>query len=127
MKLELKHLAPYLPYGLQIARFDIDNNYKRIDDKLSCETIRDVIMYNNLKPILRPLIDLTKEIEYDGDIAPAIEFISTSNKDQEINIKKLSQMLYVRLSWWKIQRLLEMHFDVFGLIPEGLAMDINTL
>jgi hypothetical protein len=28
---------------------------------------------------------------------------------------------------WVIQILFEYHFDIFNLIPQGLAIDINTL
>lgn len=137
MKLELKHLAPYLPYGLRINVYKKPDselyieNQPILDFKLSlmpkdvhlvCSKSR-VFYLESIKPILRPLFDLTKEIEYDGNKAPAIEFISTSNKDQEKTQNLLDSMLYVRLPYWKIKRLLEMHFDVFGLIEEGLAIE----
>jgi len=65
MKLELKHLAPYLPYGLKgLGKFPNGKN-----------NIRDINVNNimafvdndiNSKPILRPLSDLAKETEYGG-------------------------------------------------------------
>ena len=75
MKLELKHLAPYLPYGLQVnannsdlhienftgeissweyynTRFNVWNEYKIKSHMVSIESI---------KPILRPISSMTKE------------------------------------------------------------------
>jgi len=61
MKLELKHLAGYLPYGLRIARFNQGEIYKKIEYLLRGTNINEVVRYHNLKPILRPISDLTKE------------------------------------------------------------------
>jgi len=67
-KLELKHLAPYLPYGLSF----IDIYEKKQGQKLLNGICGNVIYYNNEKdwtsiecinPILRPLCDLVKSIK----------------------------------------------------------------
>lgn len=76
MKLELKDLAPYLPYGIKvnlcdlqgelkyenraIRSFDIRMGFK--DFNLVCERSR-VYYLDSIKPILRPLSDLNKNIE----------------------------------------------------------------
>jgi len=74
MKLELKHLAPYLPYGLKIQ----GQTHKDIEE-LSCVTETSINIVGrgftygmwadifDIKPILRPLSDLTKDIEYRGE------------------------------------------------------------
>lgn len=32
------------------------------------------------------------------------------------------------IDFWKVKdKLLELHFDIFNLIPSGLAIDINTI
>ena len=69
--------------------------------------------------ILRPLSDLTKEI--DGHcywlLIEDIEMRYFRLKNIEIN--KLCVKTY--------NNLLSHHFDVFGLIEKGLAIDINTI
>lgn len=64
MKLELKHLAAYLPYELKMY-YETLLGVKR-HWILRCGTISEAIVYQN-KPILRPLSDLTKEIEVNGE------------------------------------------------------------
>ena len=77
MKLEIKHIAPYLPYGLK-AKFQSIN--KKTCRKYVIGTISamysdcSICCYDtvnatpdNFKPILRPLSDLTKEIEVNGE------------------------------------------------------------
>ena len=137
MKLELKHLAPYLPYGLKTKYFLSDaivlneGQPEELRDKLLTE---DNIKFvrNFCKPILRPLSDLTKEIEVNG------EKFKADNKFWGFNSFKYyfnqfdkweSAFAYLnsRAPYGLVQVLFEWHFDVFGLIPQGLAIDINTL
>lgn len=101
MKLELKHLCAYLPYGLEMIHekgtthiLTVGNfGYRLLDSK----------------PILRPLSDLTRlgsnERWWRDQIALGIE----------------------RISYCDFEELLKEHYDVFNLIPEGLAVDINTI
>ena len=101
MELELKHLAPYLPYGLNILS-------KRHFCKYGEQTILEVngiafqdtadipywqyeFVYDNdlkfsninkkgFKPMLRPISDLTKEIEVNGEkFVPLVEIIKHLN------------------------------------------------
>ena len=65
-KLELKHLAPYLPYGLNGIHGD-----KRID----FNSANIWVFTLNAKPIFRPLSDLTKEIEHNGEKFVPMEVI----------------------------------------------------
>ena len=116
-KLELKHLAPYLPYKLSINCDFCDG------DILACELEVlssseafldgcdwDYINNKDFKPILRPLSNL-------------IIFVSHSVLDHLIGVDIYKDKLtYIELSY-----LLQNHFDVFGLIESGLAVDINTL
>lgn len=72
------------------------------------------------KPILRPLSDLTKKYYFDnlkdGDFELSEEIIK--------EIKTISRGY---LKFYQLNYLLNHHFDVFGLIEKGLAIDINTL
>jgi hypothetical protein len=161
-KLGIKHLAPYLPYGLKgswTETFEIETLIGFCED----EVITNVEQFplKDFKPILRPLSDLTKEIGCNDikfipleELAKLFYYKSRSkyetthfnraretfnhipptytvnccvendsnrymyysiNKDMELN------------NYNVVQRLLEFHFDVFGLIEKGLAIDINTL
>lgn len=76
MKLELKHLAPYLPYGLEVVACRIQNT-QFILEKMNQTKAYGYTKYGNfvpisdliseIKPILRPLSDLTKEIEVNSE------------------------------------------------------------
>lgn len=160
MKLELKHLAGYLPYGLKIRYIQRNETHD-----LEHHNIMSICSYqNHLKPILRPLSDLTKEIEVNGEkFVPMEELVrimhpnevfisletSTARNLQSVRYKyhrgrntvcdtinvyteELNQgskycFNIVNTDWWIIQKLLEWHFDIHGLIENNLAIDINTL
>lgn len=97
----LKHLAPYLPYGLKIYWEQLDGT----PNKPWTLTINSIefALENQNKPILRPLSDL--------------------NQDGEINTPESLQ----GCCYSYVQNLISQHYDVFGLIPQGLAIDVNTL
>ena len=80
MKLELKHLSGYLPYELE-GLFTIYET-KHIMTSLSLIYINRELEYRHFKPILRPLSDLTKEIEVNGENIVAISKLSTYSNDQ---------------------------------------------
>lgn len=104
MRLELKHLAPYLPYQLEVI-----NNVNR-KSELTLDNFNYYID-KGVKPILRPLSDLK-------DFSRAIWKYGMLENEEQPTLK---------LSYNEISVLFENHFDVFGLIPNNLAIDINTL
>ena len=71
MKLELKHLAPYLPYGLKIKVYDNIWNL----DGYRVSAIKPLVVVNQhtltsshlseVKPILKPISSMTKEEAYE--------------------------------------------------------------
>lgn len=137
-KLELKHIAPYLPYGLKVY-VCYNEFFLTVEDEMENGTISvsDTIE-NNHKPILRPLSDLTKEIELNGERFVPIEKLKETNieniyfYDTQIWIDENNRgASYCDLGVFGISRIMqtciEWHFDVFGLIPKNLAIDINTL
>ena len=146
MKLELKHIAPYLPYGLKFRNgkeFDVVTG---IDNNTVISLFRghlaNFTSIEEIKPILRPLSDLTKEIEVDGKRFVPIDIfeISDSENADEYdfgNVKLIRSLRILAnygivndvkyLPYGVIQLLLSWHFDLFGLIEKGLAVDINTL
>lgn len=150
MTLEIKNLAPYLPYGLEgIATFLEDTIF--IVDTLNTRRLRVIgetkfgnnvplgCFINEFKPILRPLSDLSKEILHNGEIVNVqkeIDFIQYgvdvyqyTDGDIGLNIEtaNYSQQVDLLDGYRIAEILLKYHFDIFGLIPQGLAIDINTL
>lgn len=151
MKLELKHLAPYLPYDLKLIADE--GRVLKLDGLR-----KDVVFANNgpfvykldfdeIKPILRPLSDLTKEIEVKNEKFVPIEYLEKYflygieikenaghyyiyNSLQEVRINGdliLNPVYGVEdeCPFWVYDFLLQWHFDVFGLINKGLGVDFN--
>ena len=179
MKLELKYLAPYLPYGIKVMvpygiddlvgiHFSDDTDYNKtsitkhnINNPLAnteCQTLN----FTDIKPILRPMSDLDKEIKVNEDYVITMEeiFISafggiggcgiTNNGDKIFIAQYCTEKITFNTSYlcfetyaiapdgeseWNppfnqlqlFEKLYQYHFDVFGLIEQGLAIDINTL
>ncbi|AGO47431.1 hypothetical protein Phi19:3_gp027 [Cellulophaga phage phi19:3] len=88
-KLELKHLAPYLPFELKIKSGknvvrELSEMSKAYDLPRKYTHLYNVINGIGHKPILRPLSDLTKEITINGEtFIPLIEI--AKSYDFEIN------------------------------------------
>lgn len=152
-KLELKHLAPYLPYGLIIT----DGEYNR---KLSIHSTtystNDVGLsrlfafggydYALGLPALHQLSDLTKEIEHNGErFVPSYRickqllyddsYVNTDDNVISIQTHANVQNILIAINNEILdecpcgiyRNLLEWHFDLFGLIEDGLAIDIKTI
>lgn len=183
MKLELKHLAPYLPYDLKYYPSDesdlfsdlyADNspysswNYNlalEAKDELALKISNsfltqkkpffsyedgemflgqfnsslgfdvDDVYASEVKPILRPLSDLTKEIEVNGKKKiPCNLIFPCDSLDNDFGIfsyqyaetlQKQKINFFLDYNQWSL--LFKWHFDVFGLIENNLAININTL
>jgi hypothetical protein len=108
-KLELKHLAPYLTYDLPMA----DSVGNKIDWQLNASNIASALIHK-CKPLLRPLSDLTKDELYKFSVNFRMYY---QRSDFDFNMMIVSDYNLA----------LSMHFDVFGLIPQNLAIDLNTL
>ena len=85
-------------------------------------------------PILHPLSDLTKEIEHKGKkFVPVSKIIDDERRDYSLEhllrmiINLNMYELIINLPYWAIQKLVEWHFDIAGLIEKGEAIDINTI
>ena len=75
MKLELKHLAPYLPYGLNL-KYEQEGDVRKLV-YLDLQSPDRIGM--NVKPLLYPLSYLTKEITVDGKtFVPMVELAKLS-------------------------------------------------
>lgn len=177
-KLELKHIAPYLPYGLKtIIKGGVWNDTEYLfhelvgldysNNQVNMKSNTGVSMWYKFgkhTPILRPLSDLVVEIEVNGkkfipmvklaeiadlditdysltntDIAVGIRCNIESDEDSDIYevlgfdiINGFGHHYRPSNTWTIVQgqfelweKLYEWHFDVFGLIDKGLAIDIN--
>lgn len=141
MKLELKHITPYLPYGLKAEMIDYKRDYvgKQYDKIIGihewsknedwcCLTDGgSKPSLNYIKPILRPLSDLTNDIEVNGEKFVPSEELAIHLFDYDFLAVVLDGKNTNGIPFWVIQKLFEWRFDVFGLIENGLAIDINTL
>lgn len=145
MKLELKHIVGYLPYGLTGISTDENQGVETVNG-ISWDQNKSIIELNTnidaidiigFKPILRPMSDITKEIEVKGKFfVPAEYFWSIDLYDQQAfelygtippYWKACIEVDIKDLDWGVIEKLYEWHFDVHGLIENNLAIDINTL
>lgn len=121
MKLEQK-IIPYLPYGLRFEGKRKDWALFESGIKILCPVDLDG-RWEIIKPILRPLSDLTKEIEVNGE-----KFVP-QDKMKHLDLEWLinSDNLIMKTNYEDVLKLLEWHFDIFELIKDKLAIDINTL
>ncbi len=171
MKLELKHLAAYLPYNLECkvegysnplpmvsVYNDSQNGFGKFGAALQEKTGNDFgFDSGELNPILRPLSDLFKKISIDNIFfIPIIELAElefTEHREVKIFDNKVMVIAYEDAATFEfsfnektlnftytnsvrngnvcfynyklIEKLKEWHFDIFGLIKAGLAIDIN--
>lgn len=165
-KLTLEHLAPYLAFDLKV------NFYCKLGNYISTGVVNPAYAVQNtnqIKPILRPVSDMTSEHiismfkmayrsvfvtefdqQYDGnyhmhgwdqdefglvvrdemfiygfsvhldgeqDIKFSSRYIGDDSANKQLRINKLDLF----------KELYKYHFDIHGLIPKGLAVDINTI
>ena len=142
MKLELKHLANYLPYGLK-ARFretDKPNCRKYVIgtigamycEKNGCVSITCYDTVNaaptKFMPILRPLTDLyRKDLSFNEEILDSFSDYSW-NRFEEVFFSVLKpRNANEFITYENTELLFKNHYDLFGLIEQGLAFDINDL
>lgn len=128
MKLGLKHLAPYLDYELTVLHESVIRTVRALEvHDLATLSYNDIgeeaeIGFDTFKPILRPLSDYaainsTVMSNINADIIIQIEIAEFANKHRSLN----------SVSYGAFSELIKVHADVFGLIEQGLAIDINTL
>ncbi len=135
--MKIEHLAPYLPYGLKCEI--ITNPCKGQTGTLqSLSTNNGVVIYSpvddarfnhhnylertlsDIKPYMRPLSDLTRDITHNGEtFVPIVELAKLAG------FEKVKEAVGGQLALYK--KLYEWHFDIEKLIESGEAIDINTL
>ena len=153
MNLESKHLIPYLPYSLKVRMEGKKTNVAWMSTKniavirpLGIGDIKKIkweYAHLNIKPILRPLSDLTKVIKHNGKEIKPLDIILEHHEfydkikliqfDEDIFIElkghsMLTEMYSIDNSPLQIaEKLFEWHFDVFDLIEKGLAVNVNNV
>lgn len=121
MKLELKHLAPYLPYGLKI--------YKSAVNELNEFNLPYVL--NHCKPLLKPISDLDKLVrnefeKYGAKQEYNLEVINLFCEENGVD-EIIENIFLSSLPYECVEFMFRNHYDFFGLISEGLAIDIRNL
>ena len=140
-KLELKHIAPYLPYGLEVQTgksvWLLTNISSEGFTRVLISGVSNLEHVTDIKPILRPMSDLFKLIDWDNNSNPymlgrKMGLIQITEDGNPLIVEELyaeqcespGVCLDARYcNWW----LFEHHFDVFGLLEKGLAIDKNTI
>ena len=132
-------LAFSLPYGLKMWNksepykvYEMDGFFppNAIHYK---ETNRSDYFYFETKPILRPLSDLTKEIEHNGEkFVPIDELNNIGDAECDryndyFNEENISDVNWLLEPFIIFQKLIEWKFDLADLISKGEAIDVNTL
>lgn len=134
-KLDITHLAPYLPYGLRV-KYKEGFHYGICEisglDLLGVKILGiDIwVLFKNLKPILRPISDLGALIRlefgkldfypsYESEIIDLFRPVNTDFNDDfvDLDLKKLPYEC--------VEYMFKNHYDFFGLIDKGLATSIN--
>ena len=125
MELTVNHLAPYLPYGLKL-QYVVREKVEKIgamksishnEDETHPTRVSISAMYNEehiwmFKPLLKSMSRLDKE-----NIVKLKLFVEA---DKQYLIDNPLNCCYDDL-----QYLLSEHYDVFGLIPAGLATELS--
>ena len=142
MKLELKHLAPYLPYSVKIA-YDYFGGTQEIatligvedrngETRLQIDTGGSALL-KHCKLVLKPISDLSllviEEFEkYDGKRNRKANEEIINLFCEENGVDEIIENIDLKLLPYEcIEFMFRNHYDFFGLIEKGLAIDINTL
>jgi len=141
MILETKHLAPYLPYGLKV--YDVKNEIHTmisvVDNGFNKHIMTNLnammctrTNIEHCKPILRPLSDSEKFFSsiFDDDIDVRTFLNDAYIGDDDSVYENWEDFLNHKPEFWlkgAFDVFVKYNFDVFGLIPNGLAIDINTI
>src|SRR5690625_5069584 len=152
--LELKHIAPYLPYGLNVTFEGDDYIHEVVGISIASKGVELISQFGDYGradikdciPILRPLSDLDKNITHKGKTFNPIKELIKMPLTKENNalmafygLNTIGVGKYLEdvadygsinpkyLSYPLATKLMEWHFDIHHLIEAGLAIDINDL
>lgn len=173
-QLKLSHIAPYLPYGLK-CQIDLGQNEIIVTDSWGLKTGSDYpasyydegkrygLMLSQIKPLLRPLSDLYKEIDGEVGIVEIAKMLSGTVLVDKID-GCCTNLSYFKCTfedygfeeliinencegWYRsyfdknqpstgrnvinqfevFTYLFQHHYDVWNLIGQNLAIDLNNI
>lgn len=141
MELEIKHLAPYLPYNLK-CKWNKSNSFTLVGLQNGNESVNNELwtwkdgakyltgyLYE-CKPILRPLSEFKdeyiKEIKDFLGLGQWCEMYDDYFLAWFIDSFSIDKLV-LQAPQEIFNYFLANHYDVFSLIPAGLAIDINSL
>jgi len=132
MKLEIKHLSCYLPYGLKILFWSGDSQQYIIELNSLNLKLNSILGSEKHKPILSPISELDnlikKEFEkYDRVKECDMEIINLFCYENTNTDDSLVDLDLNKLPYECVEYMFKNHYDFFGLIPAGLAIDKTTL
>ena len=148
MELTVEHLTPYLPYELNVEGQTRKEIFELggIDGSIALLVGCGRVDLFDIKPILRPLSDINKELFINGNFGfipsqrLANEYLHKSfwgeneigigildSDNKMINLCFIGNEIVGECPFMVYQNLCQWHFDIFNLIGQGLAIDINTL
>lgn len=120
----MKHLLPYLPYGLKAMVGNIEKDVLMHQNYSNNYQIWFMILLGDAqvvaKPILKPLHDLTY-----GDIESLKDKYDVGVTDDGGEMFR-DKDCSIKPNEWRyddVEYLIKNHFDVFGLIEKGLAVE----
>lgn len=157
--LTIQHLAIAFANGQKVRFFDAERekwHSCRITElrdgemTIVSEDYEYDVYFSEVLLILRPLSDLTKEIEHNGEKFVPIERLFEIENPQHsangrgyyyevvpnwvscsTNYTAVAFAVYLnsitKNQYWVIEQLISWHFDCFSLIENNLAIDINTI
>jgi hypothetical protein len=142
MKLELKHLAPYLPYNLKAMVGRIEKDVTLHENYTNNYQVWFMILLGDAqviaKPMLRPMEHMEREITHKGKTFKPIEELrrmsvtnlyafADLNEKWHLMLKTKNEGDFFIMHFAALRDILcKWHFDVFGLIEKGLAQPIKT-
>ena len=133
MKLEIKYLASYLPYGLNIKDVKHGSVFEALhfittpnqDFSLFKGNFDQLINDKYLKPVLFPLSSLTKEITINGkNFMPKKLILDSAKFHSEVPICVIDND-YRLWNVFEYEILLSLKFDIYNLIEKGLAEPVT--
>jgi hypothetical protein len=120
-KLELKHIAPYLPYGLNGFLIEQKTDCFIIgasEDYVYTDAFFDEVYYTDIKPILRPLSDI-KNFE---DIMDEFSEYSWEVFENHFFVLGRTLNCFDSITYTIAELCFKHHIDLFGLIDKGFAL-----
>ncbi|HLS53020.1 MAG TPA: hypothetical protein VK031_03540 [Tissierellaceae bacterium] len=150
-ELEIKNILPYLPYEVEVYFEGEEFPHEIVGLDMSSRPLHILSPWGQFgmsslegaKLVLRPLEDIFKEINHRGKIVTPHREISKilngGKYSDSFNIIEYNEYGSLRINFGDhttgysinletipvLEKLYELHFDVRGLIDQGLACNIN--